>query len=457
MSVRRKKTGLLAGWRRSFTVARWRKGKENEDTVLDSRVVLTKMKLFSERPLSEQPTEGSAARDVSEPLSITQVESPHDEAPRDERSSDYLSEMFSASQLTRLYKFESEDSGVELPSGANSPSTPTGSEHSFMVHSRESSCHSSEAAALPELSTCEQCCEVDQDLLKEEEVLTPLPQLSHAAERVELRISEELDKEQCRDSGIHPQEEHEIMETGLESDHTTADGESMSERRGTRDSLEEYMEQCCRLSQTHDSICGSVGSGLGYLEHICQLLEKIGQLQEVNRRLQREICGLQKDGQVATRKEEFFQQHCSCGAAALAFPDCHPRDPALSDLSTIPEVTHHPLLSRKDMSPPSLWQRNMNRRSYTEGDNHFLCEGRDGLTIPRRRSENYTWSRVKDLVRRNKVKNGAALGTTAAALKMSCPQLYRPDQGPEEALRRNRNRNSMILLGHQNKADFSWS
>lgn len=46
-----------------------------------------------------------------------------------------------------------------------------------------------------------------------------------------------------------------------------------------------------------------LGSGLGYLEHICQLIEKIGQLQEHNLRLQKQICGLQKESRVIKTKE----------------------------------------------------------------------------------------------------------------------------------------------------------
>ncbi|KAL0177526.1 hypothetical protein M9458_026420, partial [Cirrhinus mrigala] len=46
-----------------------------------------------------------------------------------------------------------------------------------------------------------------------------------------------------------------------------------------------------------------LGSGLGYLEHICQLIEKIGQLQEHNLRLQKQICSLQKEGRVIKTKE----------------------------------------------------------------------------------------------------------------------------------------------------------
>lgn len=46
-----------------------------------------------------------------------------------------------------------------------------------------------------------------------------------------------------------------------------------------------------------------LGSGLGYLEHICQLIEKIGQLQEHNLKLQKQICILQKDRKMKNTKE----------------------------------------------------------------------------------------------------------------------------------------------------------
>lgn len=56
-----------------------------------------------------------------------------------------------------------------------------------------------------------------------------------------------------------------------------------------------------QVNQTSQS--NPLGSGLGYLEHICQLIEKIGQLQEHNLRLQKQICGLQKEGRVIKTKE----------------------------------------------------------------------------------------------------------------------------------------------------------
>lgn len=54
--------------------------------------------------------------------------------------------------------------------------------------------------------------------------------------------------------------------------------------------------------------------------------------------------------------QDFFQQHCSCGAASLAFQDVqkrHSRSEYLSpigspsDLSTIPEVVRNPLMSTR--------------------------------------------------------------------------------------------------------------
>ncbi|KTG45737.1 hypothetical protein cypCar_00007702 [Cyprinus carpio] len=131
-----------------------------------------------------------------------------------------------------------------------------------------------------------------------------------------------------------------------------------------------------------------LGSGLGYLEHICQLIEKIGQLQEHNLRLQKQICGLQKEGRRVISKL------------------------ALSVQALGPE------------------------KSST-------------VTL----SENYTWGRVKELVKKTKLRNQSRLGLSSGSLKRSCPQLYRPDVMSAERPRTNRN--SMIALGHQ-KLDYLW-
>ncbi|XP_062286239.1 uncharacterized protein si:ch211-250c4.3 [Scomber scombrus] len=525
MSVKKKKAGLVISWQKSFSIlAPWRKGKG--DTLLDSEVVLTKMKLFSnfsegllntDDSISTTSTVSVSKQDISDPTKAPEVNSHlyvKSGQSRMESGSDYLTAIFSDSQLPRLYKFESEDSGVELPSGANSPSTPTGSEQSFVVHSRESSCDScnlnSDPTTLPdELSTHGQNPEIKpvEDLVDnslstavdtQDDVLIPSNELRFSAERIQMHIGEDLDEdldeEQCRASGISPEGDEETSEQLEEnsavtericSESTRLRLQSLTEacddvtgndfepaplrRSATSDSLEEYMDECCRLSEGQQS-SNPLGSGLGYLEHICQLIEKIGQLQETNLRLQRQICSLQKDGRMTKTKEDFFNQHCSCGAASLAFQDTQKRQSrseflspsgTLSDLSTIPEVTRHPLLStRRDMSnegltPVPLWRRGLNRRSYTEGEVRFLSDSTEGLSVPQRRlSDNYTWGRVKDLVRKTKLRNQNRLGLSSTSLKMSCPQLYRPDLGPVEPV--GRNRNSMITLGHQSKFDFPW-
>ncbi|XP_037639317.1 uncharacterized protein si:ch211-250c4.3 [Sebastes umbrosus] len=508
MSVKKKKTGLVISWQKSFSLlAPWRKVKGERDPVLDSEVVLTKMKLFNnfhekllmaDDSASTISTVSVSEQDISDPIKASEENSNLDDKsgqPRTESGSDYLSAIFSDSQLTRLYKFESEDSGVELPSGANSPSTPTGSEQSFMVHSRESSCNScnlnSDSTTLPDkLVTYAQSSEiteaedsVDSSLTSKavdtrDDVSIHSEELSSAV-RVELHIDEDMDRVQCGALGISPEGDEEMCgqlkeETclgGSCDDVTGNDFEPEPIRRSaTSDSLEEYMDECCRFSEAQQTSSNPLGSGLGYLEHICQLLEKIGQLQETNLRLQRQICGLHKDSKVTKAKEDFFQQHCSCAAASLAFQDSQKRHSkseflspsgTLSDLSTIHEVTRHPLIStRGDMSgegltPVPLWRTGLNRRSYTEGEVRFLGDSTEGLSISQRRlSENYTWGRVKDLVRKTKLRNQNRLGLTSASLKMSCPQLYMPDVEPVEPA--GRNRNSMISLSQQSKLDFPW-
>ncbi|XP_039995923.1 uncharacterized protein si:ch211-250c4.3 isoform X2 [Xiphias gladius] len=519
MSVKRKKAGLVISWQKSISIlAPWRKGKGDRDAVLDSEVVLTKIKLFSnfhERLLmsgdsvSTISTVSVSEEDISDLTKASKVNSQLDQKSgqsRIETATDYLPAIFSDSQLPRLYKFESEDSGVELPSGANSPSTPTGSEQSFVVHSRESSCDScnlnSDPTVLPDkLVRHEQSSEIKQardwvdnslsvTVNTQDNVFRHSEELHSSAVRVKLHIGKDVDRDQIRASGSSPEGDEETselfgenravtertcaedMRPGKQSSTGACDDmmgnvfePELIRRSATSDSLEEYMDECCRLSEAQQASSNPLCSGLGYLEHICQLIEKIGQLQETNFRLQRQICSLQKDSRMTKTRE-----HCSCGAASLTFQHAQKRHSrseflspsgTLSDLSTIPEIKQHLLISaRRDMqneglTPFPLWRRGLNRKSYTEGEICFLGDSTEGLSIPQGRlSENYTWGRVKDLVRKTKLRNQSRLGLSSASLKMSCPQLYRPDLGPVEPA--GGNRNSMIALGHQSKLDFPW-
>ncbi|XP_041737227.2 uncharacterized protein LOC121569937 [Coregonus clupeaformis] len=529
MSQGRTKASMVFSWQKSFAILNpWRKGKG--DNVLENEVVLTKMKLFNnfhEKTLNNADDSSStismsvSEQDISEPVKGLEGNADLDNMPGQplmESSSDYLSDIFSDSQLPMLYKFESEDSGVELLSGTNSPSTPTGSEQSFMVHSREpsyDSCNLNTPVPTPDpLLTIEQCSDTKQtedirdtpcttvdNAVLECDIVESGAELNTEVERVDLHITEKdinMERAQHRalkdtaedSEGVSEQlgENRAVTEgvnsantrprsqcsTGACDDMTGVNFEQRPLRKSTTsDSLEKYMEECCRLSEVHQASSNPLGSGLGYLEHICQLIEKIGQLQEHNLRLQKQICGLQKDGRMTKTKEDFFLQHCSCGTAGMAFQEQkrHSRSEflttsmsgTLSDLSTIPEVTRHTGLTARGESDQGgcqplvpLWKRGLNRRSYKEGDTRsYLCDSTEGLSAPHRRlSENYTWGRVKDLVKKTKLRNQSRLGQTSTSLKRSCPQLYRPDLGPVELP--GRNRNSMIALGHQNKLDFQW-
>lgn len=257
--------------------------------------------LITDDSISTTSTVSASKQDISDHTKAPEVNSHlyvKSGQSQIESGSDYLTTIFSDSQLPRLYKFESEDSGVELPSGANSPSTPTGSEQSFVVHSRESSCDScnlnSDPTTLPdELSTHGQNLEIKpvEDLVDnslstavdtQDDLLIPSNEVSFSAERIQMHIGEDLDEdleedldeEQCRASGISPEGDEETSEQLKEnsavtericSESTKPRLQSLTEacddvtgndfepaplrRSATSDSLEEYMDECCRLSE----------------------------------------------------------------------------------------------------------------------------------------------------------------------------------------------------------------
>ncbi|XP_060728420.1 uncharacterized protein si:ch211-250c4.3 [Tachysurus vachellii] len=514
MSLKRRKPSMAFSWHKSFTILTpWRKGKG--DMALESEVVLTKMKFFKnfQEKLSGESNEDSVSnmsmpeQDVPTPHQAEEAISVSSAAPEPnmvESKKDYLSAIFSSAQLPGLYKFESEDSGVEMPSGANSPSTPTGSEQSFVVHSRESSCDSgkpnphirarshllslekSTESLQTDPASCTYAQETNLTILQdspEDEMDNVQLEVVRDSERLENGASVKA-SESCEDGSVCTETVDTITEDDAAEDtgpmiHVIGAYEGNMEvdlqqqplrKSTTSDSLDEYMDECCRLSEVNQAQSNPLGSGLGYLEHICQLIEKIGQLQEHNLKLQKQICILHKESKVKKSKEDFFQQHCHCGAAGLAFQELkrHSRSDfssltassvTLSDLTTIPEGTHIPLRpvfsncegGCQQFMP--VWRKGFNRRSYAEGEARYLSDSSEVLSAPHRRPENYTWGRVKELVKKSKLRNQSRLGLSSSSFKRSCPQLYRPELGQMELSRRDRN--SMIVLDHQ-KLDYHW-
>lgn len=474
---------MVIRWQKTFSIlAPWRKGKGNKHAVLDSEVVLTKVK--SLRSCQERRRASDACGpDATEAAELLRTE-----------ASDDASAIFPEPQRTGLYKFESEDSGVELPSGANSPSTPTSSEQSFALHSRKSSCDSpnlnSDSATLTdELAALAR--DPQQGDLADESATGDAEEDSPATSE-ELGSSTLTEERSDEDGGggttsalsrgageecgrleggdtVGEVRQFGEQRPGVERDSATDQQFEHARGGGDTQSLEEYMDQCCRLSESQHDGSNPLGSGLDYLQHICQLIEKIGKLQEANLLLQRQICSLQKSGRMTRTKEDFFTQHCSCGAATLAFQDVQKRHSrsgfvspsgTLSDLTTIPETTQHgPGSARRERSGEALAsvplrRRGLNRRSYTDGDAVFLGDSPEGAVPQPRSGESNTWGRVRDLVRRNKSRSQSRLGLISPSLKMSCPQLYRPDLGRVEPARSQRN--SMIAVGHDSRYDFCW-
>ncbi|XP_061692171.1 uncharacterized protein si:ch211-250c4.3 isoform X4 [Syngnathoides biaculeatus] len=385
MSVKRKKSGLISWQKSLFILAPWRKGKGARDTVLDSAVVLTKMKLFSNfnERLSEMehffPTlpassEQKLSKKSQESLAVSYTE---DKSGQHQTyaNADYLPDIFSGSQLTSFYKFESEDSGVDLSSG-NFSSTPSGSDQNFAVHSRESSCDSSDLNPTPPTQSDENSKKKQSTDISQSEV-----EIRSSASRNEPHMCEDLETGQSSMSPMNPENDEEMIEKLENKDIFKAGKQSLSETHknkadndieplngsGTYDGFVNYMEKCCVLS------------------------------------------------------EDFFQHHCSCGAATLALEDIDDilsRSGTLSDPSTIQEVSQHLIrTSKSNVCYESLEPRRLNRMSYNEAD-VFLCESSEGLSTPHGLGDYDTCS--KDLMKRTKSK----LGLSTSSLKMSCPQLY---------------------------------
>lgn len=278
-------------------------GKGDRDAVLNNEVVLTKMKVFNnfraklprgDDSISTISSVSVCDQDIMDPSTTSEANlhpkenSEHQQA---ESGSGYLSGLFLDSQLPRLYKFESEDSGVELPSGANSPSTPTGSEQSFVVHSRESSCVScnqnSDTTSSPQkLGSSSQNSDIkevknfgeilntmvgDPDMLKQQEDFSP------SSAVVKLYLGDDVD--QSRASGINSEGgnrgiSEQFEEAGALTERTCSENKKLVEessgtcednmdddtkvetprRSSSNDSLKDYMDECCRLSEVRKKV-----------------------------------------------------------------------------------------------------------------------------------------------------------------------------------------------------------
>ncbi|XP_069835219.1 uncharacterized protein [Dendropsophus ebraccatus] len=497
----------MFNWHKTFAILPyWKRGKKSNAS--EGEVVLTHMKKlindYENDSLSAQSLNGDRY-DHTDACS----DCPSD-VPAKENNVCELPVCDPLQQFKRLYKFESEDSGVEMPSGANSPSTPKGSEKSFVMHSRDSSCDSGvlSASSSPTVGHMEMNAGTTVDVAD-----TFLSNVDQFKEDMDNGKEDGDDNENSVEDFIDCQEEElDLPPCGEENEpaaitlfntelSSTMEEETKAmndfykdtfddiqnlhklKRCPTSDSLDEYMDECCRISEVNQGASKALGSGLGYLEHICQLIEKIGQLQEHNLKLQKQIFTLQKEDRMKQMKEEYVGQHCSCGAANIflspyqdskkPFPVRRNRPHSMfvqsgnqSDLSMIPEIginsekfgykgnlaqtdgwrspsilgVRKPFTKLKcdDKEIKQMWEKNYNDPFASEQDMKKL--------------DLHPWGRVRDLLKK-KNKNQNKLGLCSASLKRSCPQLYRPDIGEVKK----RDRNSMIVFGQNVNRENAWS
>ncbi|XP_053307036.1 uncharacterized protein LOC128469231 [Spea bombifrons] len=506
----------MFNWHKTFSILpQWKKGKKI--VAADGEVILTHMKKLTNeykdvlvephcclngdaflhsQPSSEQKTVLSLKENGSKLI--------YENNPCELRPSDSLN------HLKRLFKFESEDSGVEMPSGANSPSTPKGSEKSFVMHSRDSSCDSGvlSASSSPTVGHIEKKAVEDEShtFISDIEPITSQVYTNKGKENTEepettIEDFIECQEEECDDqnkSSAAGLFNNELSPTMAEDAKVlddfyqdTFDGiqdlhaHNQLKRYPTSDSLDEYMDECCRLSEVNQGASKALGSGLGYLEHICQLIEKIGQLQEHNLKLQKQVFQLQKEDKMKQMREEYFGQHCSCGAASVLlssyqeskkhFPVRRNRPHSMfvqsgnqSDLSMIPEIgVNYEKFGYKGTNTQMDGRNSPSVLGIRKPFNKLKCDERnqpvwersytDSFMQPEqemKRFEVHPWGRVRDLLKKTKNKNQNKLGLSSASLKRSCPQLYRPDLFPCDVKRKDRN--SMIVLG-QNVRENHWS
>ncbi|KAJ7324463.1 hypothetical protein JRQ81_017483 [Phrynocephalus forsythii] len=335
----------------------------------DSKVVLTNMKVISNEkselprqcppPASESP-EKPGPPEYNNLLDLQTTAQVPGETEHCAMCSDIPTIALNC-QVSRLPRNESEGCVVVLPQGVNLPSTRQGSEKNFVLHSRDSSCDSgvlsaSSSPAADHIKTLvnknpEEGCRYVSDCKEPAELCTghlDALQMSTLSLDDDTDGQEEKQPEPSFLGGSQGERSPEKIgkEVHLSCFSTLpAEERNLSDgyRKGsleelpleghplrkypTSDSLDEYMDTCCRLSQ----------------------------LQEQNLKLQKEISSLQKEQKTSQLKEEYFLQHCSCGAASFLLssyqeakhscPGWNSRPHSLlaqngntSDLSAIPET-----------------------------------------------------------------------------------------------------------------------
>ncbi|XP_033027926.1 uncharacterized protein C8orf58 homolog isoform X2 [Lacerta agilis] len=235
----------------------------------------------------------------------------------------------------RFLKSESEDSGVEMTSNDHSPSSPEGSEKSFSLDCLDGFQPSMEDSPPLSAAPCQGCPKGE-----EQEDLGPIQDRVYCRNlSVSKKLAQVVQRSQKhhlprRSPGRLGQRPHSPVDLeGLNSYHLhraasidknvdAAAGELIPMLSGNS-TPEEWSPQ----GQVHETLLTMPGQGLRYLEHICQMLEKIAHLQQANLRLQHQQQIMECRVRVQEAENEGFSEDVPDGPGLMTL-EMQAEDPA---------------------------------------------------------------------------------------------------------------------------------
>ncbi|XP_066495750.1 uncharacterized protein C8orf58 homolog [Tiliqua scincoides] len=250
----------------------------------------------------------------------------------------------------RLLKSESEDSGVEMASSDHSPSTPVGSEKSFSLDCLDGFQPSSEDTAPSPPGPQETCPQgpplhgpapaSDQAYHRNLSVSRKLAQVVQRSQR------HRLPGRATRPLGQRPQSLEDLEGLKPSSLPRTIDGHvAVAATAGGScgafsdcSSTPEEQSTAEEVRVLDGPLLTMPGQGLRYLEHICQMLEKIAELQRANLRLQHQ------------------QQVMECRIRAQESENEVPseEDPGQTTVESLPEDPTTPEMAEEEEDPSAL-------------------------------------------------------------------------------------------------------
>ncbi|XP_041089430.1 uncharacterized protein LOC121303077 [Polyodon spathula] len=338
----------------------------------------------------------------------------------------------SGSKPVGILKSESEDSGMELASSDNSPSTPLGSVHSLSTGGSESSLDPSvsdlrlgneredSSPSSPVLSR-----QSDSGLLETGKTLPRSWSTSKMLEQLLLRTESRWEASPAPSSRGTSELEAEAGDTDSIQTAAFDEQEKRASRRSGKRLILMRSQSCETLDDRFDACWGGgdvvdgarggtvpLGSsqGLGYLEQVCRMLEQVARLQKTNQLLQRQKEAAENQLQGKASEEELFYGHCLCGAAKeFLKPNREETRRSHMDLAGQCQNQDSYLPAHYRRRSRSVTQVSLNFKSLGESDlpsPHFISTGNLLETLPEIqrplppvKAERSHWGKIKHLVK----------------------------------------------------------